>query len=228
MSEAHPLSRLLRANPFFSGLGEDVLQAVARLCVTRSLGAQEVLFQKNDPADALYAVRRGEIRIGTGTQEGRQLTLNLLGPGDVFGEVALLDGHPRTADAVATEPTDLFVIRRRDLLDLLAQQPRIAVALIELLCRRVRWMSERMEETTFLPVPARLARRLTALAEDYGDDIAVSQEELAEFANTTRETVNRQLQAWRHEALVELGRRRIRLRDRAALAMIAGHDRAKG
>ncbi|WP_043751803.1 Crp/Fnr family transcriptional regulator [Methylobacterium nodulans] len=221
MSEPNQLARLLSANPFFAGLGDPALQAVARLCVTRSLAPQEVLFQKNDPADALYAVRRGEIRIATGTAEGRQLTLNLLGPGDVFGEVALLDGHPRTADAVATEPTELFVIRRRDLLDLLSQQPEVAIALIELLCKRVRWMSERMEETNFLPVPARLARRLAALADDYGNEIQATQEELAVFANTSRETVNRQLQAWKRDGIVQLARGRIRLLDRPALDVIA-------
>lgn len=200
------------------------MQTLARLCVTRSLGAQEILFQKNDPADALYAVRRGAIRIATGTAEGRQLTLNLLGPGDVFGEVAVLDGFPRTADAAATEPTELFVIRRRDLLDLLAQQPRIAITIIELLCKRVRWMSERMEETNFLPVPARLGRRLAALADDYGEEIQVTQEELAVFANTSRETVNRQLQAWKRDGLVALGRSRIRLLDRQALDAITGSE----
>ena len=224
MSDPRQLARFLSANPFFAGLGESALQAVARLCVTRSLGAQEMLFQKNDPADALYAVRRGEIRIATGTAEGRQLTLNLLGPGDVFGEVALLDGCPRTADAAATEPTELFVIRRRDMLDLLAQQPGIAIAIIELLCKRVRWMSARMEETSFLPVRARLGRRLAALADDYGEEIRVTQEALAVFANTSRETVNRQLQAWKREGLVELGRNRIRLLDRQALDAIAGSD----
>ncbi|TGD97960.1 Crp/Fnr family transcriptional regulator [Methylobacterium nonmethylotrophicum] len=222
MSDPQQLARFLSANPFFASLGESALQAVARLCVTRSLAAREVLFQKNDPADALYAVRRGAIRIATGTAEGRQLTLNMLGPGDVFGEVALFDGCPRTADAIASEPTELFVIRRRDMLGLLTQQPSIAIAIIELLCKRVRWMSERMEETTFLPVPARLGRRLVALADDYGDDIQITQEELAVFANTSRETINRQLQAWKRDGLVALGRSRVRLLDRAALDAIAG------
>lgn len=221
MSDPQQLARFLSVNPFFAGLGEGALLAVARLCVTRSLGTREVLFQKNDPADALYAVRRGGIRIATGTAEGRQLTLNLLGPGDVFGEVALLDGCPRTADAAATEPTELYVIRRRDMLGLLSQQPSIAIAIIELLCKRVRWMSARMEETNFLPVPARLGRRLVALADDYGDEIQVTQDELAVFANTSRETINRQLQAWKRDGLVALGRSRIRVLDRRALAAIA-------
>nr|WP_246736447.1 Crp/Fnr family transcriptional regulator [Enterovirga sp. DB1703] len=209
------------ANPFFAGLGPDAIDAISRLCVSRTLQAGEVLFGKGEPADALYAVRRGQIRIATGTEGGRRLTLNLLGPGDVFGEVALLDGRPRTADAIAAERAELFVVRRRDLLDLLAQRPAVAIGIIELLCTRIRWMSERMEETVLMRVSERLARRLLALAEDYGADLTVSQEELAVFVGATRETVNRQLQVWKRMNLIELGRGRIRLVDPAGLAALA-------
>jgi CRP/FNR family cyclic AMP-dependent transcriptional regulator len=156
MAEPTNFVRLLGANPFFAGLGPDILEAIAGLCVTCSLAREETLFLKSDPADALYAIRRGQIRIGTGTETGRRLTLNLLGPGDVFGEVALLDGRPRTADAIAVEPTELFVVRRRDFLDLLERRPAVAIRIIELLCERFRWMSDRMEEVVLLPLPQRL------------------------------------------------------------------------
>jgi CRP/FNR family cyclic AMP-dependent transcriptional regulator len=216
--EPHAFARLLGANPFFAGLGPEAVEAIAALCVTCSLGREEILFQKGDPGDALFAVRRGQIRIGTGTEAGRRLTLNLLGPGDVFGEVALLDGRPRTADATATEPTELFMILRRDFLDLIHRRPTLAVQLIELLCERIRWMSDRMEESMLLPLSARLARRLSALADDYGAELQVSQEELAIFVGATRESVNRQLQAWKRRGLLELGRAKIRLVDPRALA----------
>lgn len=218
MAEPAQLARLLGANPFFAGLGPEAIDAIARLCVFRTLGADEVLFEKGEPADALYAIRRGQIRIATGTAGGRRLTLNLLGSGDVFGEVALLDGRSRTADAIAAEPTELFVVRRRDFQALLEQKPALAIRIIELLCERIRWMSERMEETVLLPVSERLARRLLALAEDYGADLSVSQEELAIFVGATRETVNRQLQVWKRMKIVELGRGRVRLIDTGALA----------
>ncbi len=218
MAEQHHFARLLGANPFIAGLGEDALQAVAGLCVTCSLGPEEMLFLKGDPGDALYAVRRGQIRIATGTESGRRLTLNLLGSGEVFGEVALLDGCPRTADAIATEPTELFMVRRRDFLDLLERQPAVAVRIIEFLCRRIRWMSERMEESVLLPLSARLSRRLLALADDYGSELHISQEELAVFVGATRESVNRQLQAWRRGGIVELGRSRIHVLDPGALS----------
>lgn len=207
------LVRLLEVNPFFGGLGREAIEAVAELCVTRRLAAEETLFFKGDEGDALYAVRRGQIRIATGTDEGKRLTLNLLGPGDVFGEVALLDGRPRTADALATEPTELFMVRRRAFLDLLERNPKVAVQVIEFLCVRIRWMSERMEETALLPLSARLARRLLALGEDYGAELTVSQHELAGFVGAARESVNRQLRTWEKEGLVKLGRSRISLLD---------------
>jgi CRP/FNR family transcriptional regulator, cyclic AMP receptor protein len=222
MAEPHQFARLLGANPFFAGLGEPAVQAIASLCVTRSLVAEEALFFKGDAGDALYAVRRGQIRIATGTEGGRRLTLNILGGGDVFGEIALLDGRPRTADAIATEPTELFMVRRRDFVGLLERQPAVAIGIIELLCQRLRWMSDRMEESVLLPLPQRLARRLLALAEDFGSEVNVSQEELAVFIGATRESVNRQLQSWKRRGLIELGRSRIRLLDPVGL------DRADG
>jgi CRP/FNR family cyclic AMP-dependent transcriptional regulator len=220
MSEPHHFARLLGANPFFADLGTEVVEAIAGLCVTRSLRAEEALFLKGDPGDALFAVRRGQIRIATGTDAGRRLTLNLLGSGDVFGEVALLDGRPRTADAVATEPTELFMVRRRDFVDLITHRPGVALRIIELLCERIRWMSDRMEESVLMPLPARLARRLLALVDDYGAEIQVSQEELAIFIGSTRESVNRQLQEWKRRGLIEIGRGRIRLINRQGLAPV--------
>ncbi|GLS44842.1 Crp/Fnr family transcriptional regulator [Methylobacterium brachythecii] len=217
MLENVKLGKILAANPLFAGIADDALQTVARLSANRELAAHEILFQKNDAADALYAVRRGEVRIVTRTTEGRELTLNLLGPGDVFGEIALLDGGCRTADAIATEVTILSVIRRSDFLDLLARESTLALRVIDLMCARVRWMSERMEETNLLSPAARIGRRLVDLAEDYGDDVQVTQDELAVFANTTRETVNRQLQAWKRQGLIELGRGHCRILSRHGL-----------
>ncbi|GJD82593.1 Crp/Fnr family transcriptional regulator [Methylobacterium haplocladii] len=221
MPETVQLVRLLSANSFFVGLRNESLQSVARLCVNRELAARETLFRKDDPGEALYAVRRGEVRIATRTAEGRELTLNLLGPGDIFGEIALLDGRPRTAEAVATEATTLSVIHRSDFLALLARDSDIALRIIELLCERVRWMSDRMEETNFLTPAARIGRRLAALADDYGDDVRVTQDELAVFANTTRETVNRHLQAWKRRGWVKLGRGRCRILSRDGLKTAA-------
>jgi CRP-like cAMP-binding protein len=226
MAGPHNLALLLKANPFFAGLGEEAIEAVAVLCVSRRLDPGETLFLKGDPGDALYAVRRGQIRIATSSASGRRLTLNLLGPGDVFGEVALLDGRPRTADAVAAEPTELYTVHRRDFCDLLERRPMVATRIIELLCERIRWMSAQMEERALLPLEARLAHRLVALSEDYGRELHVSQEELAIFVGASRESVNRQLQNWRRQGLVELSRNCIRVLQPSHLYRSPDNDRA--
>ena len=221
MATPAQLERLLSANPFFGRLKPDTRRAVADLCVTRRLTRGETLFLKDDPADSFYAIRRGEIRITAGTSTGRRLTLNILGPGDIFGEIALFDGQPRSADAVAVEAAELFVVRRRDMLDLVGRRADLAMGVIELLCERLRFTSTRLEETVLMPLPARIARRLLALAEDFGSEIHVSQDEIADFAGTTRETVNRQLQAWRRQGVLDLHRNRVIVRDTASLASIA-------
>src|SRR5258707_2691758 len=127
MSKQAEFAVILKMNPMFADLGSDELQRISSLCHTQNLGVGEVLFQKGDPGGALFGVRRGQIRIETGASDGSRLTLNFLGPGDLFGEVAVLDGESRTADATAGEPTELFVLRRGHLLFPPQNQPPIAV-----------------------------------------------------------------------------------------------------
>ena len=160
MSKQAEFAVILKMNPMFADLGADELQRISGLCHTEQLGLGEMLFQKGDAGDALYGVRRGQIRIETGASDGSRLTLNFMGPGDLFGEVAVLDGQSRTADATAGEPSELFVLRREDFLAFLEREPKVAIKIMMLLCQRIRWQSERMEESVLQPLPVRLARRL--------------------------------------------------------------------
>jgi CRP/FNR family cyclic AMP-dependent transcriptional regulator len=221
MSKQAEFAVILKMNPMFADLGADELQRISRLCQTRQLGAGEMLFRKGDSGDALYGIRRGQIRIQTGASDGSRLTLNFLGPGELFGEVAVLDGQSRTADAAAGEASELFVLRREDLLGFLEREPRVAIKLIMLLCRRIRWISERMEESVVQPLPVRLARRLCALASDFGSELHISQEQLGVFVGAARESVNRQLQHWRKDGILDLQRGRIVLLNMGRLAAVA-------
>ena len=215
---------LLGMNPLFSGLGEDAIRGIAGLCTRRALDSGEVLFQKGDKGDALFGVRRGRVRIETGTAAGGRLTLNVLGPGDLFGEIALFDGQPRTADAIAAETSELFTVRRGDFLAYLEREPRVTLRLLEMLCQRIRWVSDRMEEAVLLPLHARLARRLCMLAEDFGSEVHISQEELGVYVGAARESVNRQLQEWRRAGIIELRRGRISLLDMDRLTTAASGE----
>jgi CRP/FNR family transcriptional regulator, cyclic AMP receptor protein len=224
MSKQSEFAIILKMNPMFSDLGTDELQRISSLCHTQQLGAGEVLFQKGDPGDALFGVRRGQIRIETGASDGSRLTLNFMGSGDLFGEVAVLDGQSRTADAMAGEATELFVLRRQDFLAFLEREPKVAIKIMQLLCQRIRWQSERMEESVLQPLPIRLARRLVALASDYGSEVHISQEQLGVFVGAARESVNRQLQSWRKDGILDLQRGRILLQNMTKLTAVARNE----
>jgi CRP-like cAMP-binding protein len=205
MSKQAEFAVILKMNPMFADLGADELQRISSLCHTQQLGVGEVLFQKGDAGDALYGVRRGQIRIETGASDGSRLTLNFMGPGELFGEVAVLDGQTRTADAMAGEPSELFVVRRSDFLAFLEREPRVAIKIIQLL-------------------PIRLARRLCALADDFGSEVHISQEQLGIFVGAARESVNRQLQLWRKDGILDLQRGRILLQNMNKLTAVARND----
>ena len=224
MSKQAEFAVILKMNPMFADLGADELQRISGLCHTQQLGIGETLFQKGDAGDALYGVRRGQIRIETGASDGSRLTLNFMGPGDLFGEVAVLDGESRTADATAGEPSELFVLRREDFLAFLEREPKVAIKIIMLLCQRIRWQSERMEESVLQPLPVRLARRLCALASDFGSEVHISQEQLGVFVGAARESVNRQLQLWRKDGILDLQRGRILLQNMTKLTAVARNE----
>jgi CRP/FNR family transcriptional regulator, cyclic AMP receptor protein len=221
MSKQSEFAVLLGLNPLFSGLGSDSINKIAALCHTRYLAAGEILFQKGDSGDALFGIRRGQIRIETGSAAGGRVTMNVLGAGDLFGEIAVLDGQNRTADATAGEPSELFVVRRNDFLAFLESEPRAAVKLIALLCQRIRWASDRFEEAVLLPLEVRLARRLCHLAGDFGSEIHISQEQLGIYVGAARESVNRQLQQWRRQGILEIHRGRILLLNASRLRTAA-------
>src|SRR5690349_14784257 len=126
MSKQAEFAVILKMNPMFADLGAEELQKLSNFCHTQHLTVGEVLFQKGDPGAALYGVRRGQIRIETGASDGSRLTLNFMGAGDLFGEVAVLDRQARTADATAGEATELFVLRRDALLSFLEREPKVA------------------------------------------------------------------------------------------------------
>ncbi len=153
---------LLNTNYLFRDLEPAVVERIAALGVTRGIGADEVLFQKGDPGDALYGVLSGRIRISTNTPGGKEIIFAIMDPGEVFGEIALLDGMARTADASAIGPSKLLMIHRRDFLDFLEREPRLAIHLLRLLCERLRHTDELVEDAAFLTLPARLAKRLWA------------------------------------------------------------------
>ena len=214
---------MLQGSPLFRGLPPATLERMAALATQRGYRRGEIVFSAGDAGDFLFGVVSGRIRISTANAEGREVFLNIMVPGDTFGEIALLDGGTRTATATAIEAAELVSIRREPVFDLLEREPKAALELLRQCGARLRWTSGLLEDAAFLDAPARLAKRLLSLGELHGEDSAggrvvrISQEELASFLGVSRQAVNEQLQGWKAKGWVTLGRGTVTVRDAAAL-----------
>jgi CRP/FNR family cyclic AMP-dependent transcriptional regulator len=157
----------------------------------------QVIFTQGDPGANLCIVEEGRVRIVVSSDDGKELTLRVLGPGEFFGELALLDGEPRSADAVAQEPCQLLLLQRDDFLRFVESRPRVAIALLSALSRKLRFTTRQAQDVAFLDVPARVARTLLHLADTGEPDgqrtCRLTQAELAATIGVTRESVNRWL-----------------------------------
>ena len=180
-----------------------------------------VLFRKGDPGTNMMVVLRGRVKICTHSEDGKELVLNLVNPGEVFGEIALLDGSDRTADAVTLEECELLVLERRDFVPFLGRHPEACMKLFRVLCERIRRTSELLEEALFLEGPSRLAKRLVRLAEVFGKpvargiriDLRLSQQQLGSMVGMSRESMNKLLGQWRRDNLIEFDDGYITIRD---------------
>ncbi|MEO8224448.1 MAG: Crp/Fnr family transcriptional regulator [Gammaproteobacteria bacterium] len=217
---------VLKANRLFKDLPDAALDKLAALSVRRAVRRGIRIFAQGDPGDSLLGLISGQVRISAASPGGKQVFLNIMEAGESFGEIAVLDGHARTASAEALVDTELFVVRRTDLVALIGREPKLAAHFIALLCQRLRWTSELIEEAAFLPVTGRLTRRLLKLAGEHGTTsqgvvtLRISQGDLAGFMGVSRQIVNQYLQDWRKRGWIELGRGRITITNPAGLRSV--------
>lgn len=215
---------ILRRSRLIGDLSSESLGHLGALAQRVELDAGEILFLQDDEGSDLYVIESGSIEISILSESGKKLSLNIMGAQDVLGEIAALDGGTRTATASALEPSVLFRINLSDVHEAIYQNPQIAIDLISVLCRRLRWVSQQVEDMALLDIERRLARRLLILHRKFSDDdglLHLSQSELADFLASTRESINKVLQAWRAEGLIELSRGAVRVRDQKGLAEVA-------
>lgn len=211
------------ASGIFSNAPTELIAAIDAASTAMQVEAGGYLFQRGDPGDALFALGEGCIQIETSAADGRGRVLNLMRPGDIFGEIALLDGGERTADATALEDCRLQRLSREAFHRVLAAHPDLARHLIEALCRRLRRLSTQAEDSAFLDIAGRLARRLIELSEDGRAEVRISQEEMARHIGASRVSVNQHLQTWRAKGWVEMRRGRVLLHRREALVRYLEH-----
>lgn len=216
------LQERLRRHTFLAALTGPEAREVLAHAQVRRLPARKVVFRNGDPGDGLYGVLSGRVHIVAGAADGKELILNTHGPGEVFGEIALLDGQGRSATAVANEASELLFLARPAFLAFLGRRPDAMARIAALLCARLRRGTMLLEDQTFLELAPRLAKLLAGLVESHGADatLRVSHRELAQMLGVTREFVSKQLSLWRAAGIVELGRRRITVRDQRALRQL--------
>ncbi|HTX06609.1 MAG TPA: Crp/Fnr family transcriptional regulator [Steroidobacteraceae bacterium] len=202
----------LLSSPLFEAMKPDELDEVLKLSSERRVPRGASLFQKGDAGSSMMAVLSGRVRASSVSAEGKEITLNVINPGEVFGELALLDGKPRSADCSAIEETTLLVLERRHFLPFLRRNEDLYLRLLAVLCEKLRRTSMALEELALFDLPARLARVLLKLAADYGRPVGkdirigvkMSQRELSNLVASSRESVNKQLRVWRDDGVVDL------------------------
>jgi len=201
---------ILRNHSLFGQLGVDALNRLASYSHTKSVSAGTTIFKKGDPGTSLFAVLSGTVRISNQSSDGKDAVLNMITAGGICGEIALLDGQPRTADAFAVSNCELMFIDRRDFVPLVTQSPEIALKLIEILCGRIRRTSEQVEDMTFLDLPGRLAKTLLWLSAQSGSSptrkVSITQREIGQIIGMSRESTNKQLREWEDKKWVKLER----------------------
>ena len=218
---------VLRRHPIFCDLDSEAFEQLGRYAKHATLKRGATIFSKGDPGNSLIAVISGTVKISISSPDGRSAILNLIGPGEIFGEVAVLDGHARTADAIANTSCEIFVIDRRDFLPFVSSQPALAMKFIELLCARLRWTSDQVEEVILQDLPGRLASALIRLTERHDKTkgertIAVTQQEISEMVGMTRESINKQLRSWAVRNWVRLEHGAIVVLEPGSLRALAG------
>jgi CRP/FNR family transcriptional regulator len=224
VEEVETSAELLRSVPLFADLEEAELERFSRVAVPRSFPAGTRVFHEGDRSDACYIVREGSFRVTREHSDGRAITLATLGPGEVFGELAMLDGDTRSASAEALSDGELLALPAVDVKGLLARHPEISVKLVAALVRRLRAANERISRQSVQTVPSRVAGVLSQLVSETprsGDDgevtIRMNQADLAQLAGTSRESVSRFLADLERAGIVRSGRGRVTVCDPAKL-----------
>jgi CRP/FNR family transcriptional regulator, cyclic AMP receptor protein len=207
---------VLKQTNLFAQLSDADLACIARDLVARRYGEGEIIFHEGDAGQMLYIVGSGQVRIFVNGLDGSETSVIVFGrPGELFGELAVIDGLPRSATAVSLDQTILYTINREQFRDHMRRSPQLALNFMQELSQRVRYNTRQMDSLVTLPVPARLARKLVELAQEYGRlttnpvqgvhiDLALTQSQLASLIGASRESTNKSLRDFQRRRWVHL------------------------
>lgn len=225
-STTHEERRQLFEHHFLLGkLSRDEIDTLLHYARVERYPAGHEIYAKGSPGQSMMAVLRGTAKMVSVSTEGKEIVFNVIDPGEIFGEIALLDGGERSADAVAITDCELLVLNRRDFMPILERHADICMILLRILCQRLRQTSEQVEDVLFRHLEARIAKTLLQLAHSAGRrhahgvsvDLHVTQRELGNRVGGSRESVNKHLQHLHRAGVIDLGKGSIVIRDLAAL-----------
>jgi CRP/FNR family cyclic AMP-dependent transcriptional regulator len=208
---------LLRAVPVFSDLSDGDIEALARVCTRRHYPKDTVVFFENEEGDFFFMIIEGRVKVTILGDDGREVILTVLGPGDFFGEMALLDNEPRSASAIAAEETQLLCLHRTDFQNVLADNRALLTSFIKVLTARLRKANQQISTLALLDVYGRVARVILEMAKEEGRRLKdgriafrrATHQEIANRIGTTRETVTRMLKEIERQGLIEIDGREI-------------------
>jgi CRP-like cAMP-binding protein len=211
------MKNLLQQIPLFADLEPSEIDLLYRRVKTRSCAKGTMILQEEEPGDALFMIVSGRAKVVHLSEDGREIILDMLGQGDFFGEMALLDQEPRSANVTAVEPTEILVLERRAFLNEIEREPKIAVKMLAELSRRLRRADEKIQDLVLLDVYGRVARMLLRLARLHGKPLEdgfiltrrPTHQELADMVGASRETVSRVLADLARRGVVRNSGRRL-------------------
>jgi len=215
----------LKVVPFFSNLNQNEAIDLANRLVERRFNSGQVIFHMGDPAGLLYIITDGKVKIAYTSNDGQEAVLAILGAGDFFGELALLDDSPRSASAESLESTQTLTLHRDEFLGFIDSNPAFARQVLNVLARRIRHLNDQISDIFFLDLPARLARTILHLADQHGKqteegvviEISLTQTDLAEMTGATRVSINKALGRFRRSGWVKVEGRTVTVLDPKAL-----------
>ncbi|MCA9973891.1 MAG: Crp/Fnr family transcriptional regulator [Anaerolineales bacterium] len=221
----NPATEALRLVPFFAKINQDEAQDLTQRLVLRRFNTGQIIFHHGDPGGLLYIIVKGKVKIAHSTPEGQEAFLAILGAGDFFGELALLDDSPRSATAEALAPTETLTLHREDFMSFIQTNPDFALHVLQTMAQHIRRLNSQISDIFFLDLPGRLARTLLHLADQHGRqtdagiyiDLSLTQTDLAEMTGATRVSVNKALGRFRRARWIKTQGRRFTILDRDAL-----------
>ncbi len=209
----------LKQVPLFADLADEDLRELIAVAKRRIFRNGEVIFHREDPGQVLYVIKEGKVKISLISPEGQEISLVVFGKGECFGEFAILDGLPRSADAVALERVECYTLQRSDFHKAIMKNPKIAIQVLEVLSKRLRTTDQMIEDLIFLDVYGRVAKKLLELADTHGSkvgngiriDVRLTQQELASMVGASRESVNKVMGYFTDKDFISTDKHRITL-----------------